>query len=129
MQVEILTVEQPTGGDAAVEVASELGRFPARWHGAAPAIGARLDVELSLDHRFTWGVDAIEVADQPHAIGPAPVSGVVLWASIDQLDDGGFVGLRVGESVVMAEADGDPPPLGSTVRLDAPVVTLFDTGI
>jgi hypothetical protein len=30
---------------------------------------------------------------------------------------------------VMAEADGDPPPLGSTVRLEAPAVTLFDTNI
>ncbi|HVV87359.1 MAG TPA: hypothetical protein VHE35_30165 [Kofleriaceae bacterium] len=128
MQVEIVHIEQPPGGEAAVEVRSDLGRFPARWHGPPPAVGARVDVELSLDHRFTWGVDAVAVDEQPHAITPAAGDGVVFLASVDQLDDGGFVGLRLGRSVLMAEADGEPPPVGSTVRLEAPAVTLFDTG-
>lgn len=129
MLVEIVHSETPPGGDAAVEASSDLGRFTARWHGAPPAVGERRDVELSLDHRFTWGVDAVAVDEQPHAIGPGADDGVVLWAQVEQLDEGGFVGLRLGTSVVMAEADGEPPPLGATVRLEAPAVTLFDTNL
>ena len=40
MMVEIISVETAAGGEAAVEVASDLGQFAARWHGAAPAVGA-----------------------------------------------------------------------------------------
>lgn len=129
MRIEIVGVEPRADGDAIVEVSSAVGRFVARWHGAAPAVADARHVELALDHRFTWGVDAVAVAARAHAIAPGADGGVVLWATVEQLDDDGFVGLRLGPSLVMTEADGDPPPLGATVRLAAPSVTLFDTDL
>lgn len=46
-----------------------------------------------------------------------------------QLDEGGFVAVRLGPGLVMLEAHGDAPPVGAMVRLEAPAVTLYDTGI
>ncbi len=129
MRVEIVTVEPPAAPDARVEVRSALGRFHARWHGAPPPIGAQRDVELAFDACFTWGVDAVPVDARPPAIGPGPGGGVVLWANVEALDEDGAVGLRLGPSIVMLTAYGEPPALGATVRIEAPEVTLFDTDV
>jgi hypothetical protein len=129
MRVEIIHVEEASPGEPWVEVTSDLGRFRARWSGARPPVGAQLEVELGVDHRFTWGVDARPAEPRGPAIEQGEGSAVALWGDVEQLDDGGFVGLRFGPSVVMVEADGDPPPLGATVRLDAPEVGLFDTNV
>jgi hypothetical protein len=127
MRVEIIDIKESAAG-ARLEVRSEHGQFPARWDGEPPSVGTEYNVELGFDERFTWGVDVVPVDAHPHAIGPGARDGVVLWATVEQLDDGGFVGLRLGTSVIMTEADGAPPPVGTTVRLEAPAVTLFDTG-
>lgn len=123
MLVEIIHAE-----DSHVEVRSELGQFHAQWRGAVPPVGAKRDVELGFDERFVWGGDAVPVEGQPHAIAGGEKD-IVMVASVEQLGDGGFVGLRLGPSIVMVQADGDPPPVGTTVRFEASLgVTLFDTG-
>jgi hypothetical protein len=85
--------------------------------------------EWSPDSRLTLGVDIVPVEARAHAIGPGHRDGVVLRASVEQLDEGGYVALRLGPSLVMLNADGDPPPLGTTIRVEAAVVTLFDTNV
>ncbi|MBA3461952.1 MAG: hypothetical protein H0T46_18470 [Deltaproteobacteria bacterium] len=125
MMVEIVGVDA-TG----VEVTSPVGPFRAGWHGAPPPIGARRDVEFSFHaHQFTWGVDAVAIDEQPHAIEPGANDDYVLWARIEQLEDGGGLVLRFGPSIVLTGADGDPPPVGSMVRLEVPSITLYDTNI
>ena len=129
MHVEIIRVEPTADGTVEVDVRADVGDFRATWSGAPPPVGAARDVELTIDHRFTWGEDAVPVQAQAHAIAPGEDGGVVILATIEQLDDGGFVGLRIGRSAVMSAADGEPPPVGTTVRLVAPPLTLYDTNI
>ena len=130
MMVEIVHVEEGIGADAIVEVTSPVGRFHASWHGPPPPIGARRGVEFSFNaHQFTWGVDAVAVDERPHAIEPGARDGYVLWARVEQLNDGKPLVLRFGPSIVLTGADGDPPPAGSTVRLEVPAITLFDENI
>src|SRR5688572_23449815 len=113
MLVEIIHVE-----DSLVEVRSELGQFHARWSGAVPPVGAKRDVELSFGERFVWGGDALPVEARPHAINGG-AQDLVMVARIEQLGDDGYVGLRLGPSIVMVEADGEPPPVGTTVQFEA----------
>jgi hypothetical protein len=124
MRVEIVAIHETL-----VEVRSELGAFVARWHGAPPPVGSVRSVELDVDDSLTWGVDAVPVEPRPHAIARGPDDGVVLWAMIERLGEDGYVGLRLGPSIVMLDAVGVPPPLGATVRIEARAVTLFDTNI
>lgn len=127
--IEVVKIEDASAPEPRVEVRSALGQFSARWSGATPPVGASRAVELGLGERLTWGVDIVPVEPRAHAIGPGEGDGVVLWASVEQLDDGGYVGLRLGPSIVMTNAEGDPAPVGATVRVEVPVVTLFDSDI
>jgi hypothetical protein len=129
MMVEIVAVEDPSAAEPRVEVRSALGQFAGRWSGPEPRVGDKRSVELSFDHTFTWNVDIVAVEPQPHAIGPGRDGGVVVCAGVEELDESGALGLRLGPSVIMAEAFGEPPPVGATVRLDAPAVTLSDADI
>ncbi len=129
MMVEIIAIEDPSAAEPRVEVRSALGQFAARWSGPPPVVGDRRAVELSLGATFTWGVDIAPVEARPHAIEPRPDGGAVLWASVEELDEDGGVGLRLGPSLIMAEAFGEPPEIGATVRLEASTVTLTDVDI
>src|SRR5688572_25979323 len=120
MMVEIVRIEDPSAAEPRVEVRSALGQFSARWSGPVPVVGASRAVELSVAHTFTWNVDIVAVEARPHAIGPGRDGGVVMWASVEDCDEDGAVGLRLGPSVVMVEAFGEPPAVGATVRLEAP---------
>jgi hypothetical protein len=116
-------------GELRVDVTSELGSFSARWDGAAPAIGARLAVELGFPDRFTWGVDIVRVDTREHAIEPGLDGGVVLWATLERFDEDGAADLRCGGSVLALEVFGDPPAVGATVRIEARTLTLYDSNI
>lgn len=130
MKVQIISVENVAGDTVRVEVESEFGRFPAVWSGAAPDLGATLAVELTLGESFTWGEDIVAVDNRPHALRVEEDGPLVLVATLEQWDEDGFAALRLGSSVVLTEADGTAPPVGTCVQVETwNGVTLSDTGI
>ncbi|MCA9674211.1 MAG: hypothetical protein KC464_04135 [Myxococcales bacterium] len=129
MMIEIVAIEDPSSPEPRVEVRSELGQFTAFWSGPAPVVGATRAIEFSFGHTFRWNQDIVEVEARPHAIEPRPDGGAVLWATVLAWHEEGGLDLRLGPSFVMLEAFGYPAPVGATVRLDAPRVTLFDCNI
>jgi hypothetical protein len=128
MQVEILSVEHTQDGRTRVEVRNEHGRIRADWSGKpAPAAGERRDVEWGVSESLVWGQSIRPVSAAP---GMEPLDdGVALHATLEGCDEDGFAALRLGESLVMVEAFGDPPPPGTPVRAELARVTLHDTGL
>lgn len=125
MYVEILGIENASR----VRVRSALGEFSAAWHGALPPIGAHRDAELDFANHFTWGVEAVPLEPQSAAMADGADGGVVIVATVEHLEEDGSLVLRLGPSIAMLTVFGDPPPLGTTIRLVAPAVTLYDTNI
>lgn len=130
MKVQIISSEEVADGGVRVDVESEYGRFPAAWSGTAPAVGTTLDVEVTFGESFTWGRDIVAVDDRPHAIGVDEGGALTLVASLERSDEDGFVALRLGSSLLLAEAEGTAPAVGTRVRVEAWTgVTLSDTRI
>lgn len=127
-----------------VRVRSAVGTFSATWMGNEPKCGDQSSVEFSTEPTAVWGVDVTEASpDEPDAIledaegwtfvgrvlGVEP--GVLHYADggrlipAHDLETGVFY-LRIGESVVMLDADGLPADAaGRRVRVRQTRVELF----
>lgn len=124
MHVEILALDPPC-----VRVRSPVGEVTATWHGDLPPPGARRSVELGIADELAWGTDAIAVAAQPHVLADAPGGGAVLIATLEAVEDDGAVVLRLGPAIVLLAISGEAPPVGTTVRLVARRLALYDANI
>jgi multiple sugar transport system ATP-binding protein len=99
-----------------------------REDGALTVAGARLpaDVAPAAAGELLLGV-------RPHDLvvgeGPAPAGGLTLTGTVDAVEPTGaetLVHLMVGETEVLATAEGrTPPQVGATVRASAPVGALY----
>jgi hypothetical protein len=124
MRVEILEVD----GDR-VAFATDYGTAVAGWHGPAPDVGRVYYVELSTHDPLEWGRDIVALPGGPLRVA-ALGEGVVIDALLEHLDASyDHAVLRIGPSIFMLTVTGQPPPLGSWVRLQLATLTLYDTKI
>jgi hypothetical protein len=127
MRIEILDVDR-SSEPPRVRFASALGEAWAHWAGDPPPAGQTFHVELSVQDPLTWGESILPAAETAHRLEPDG-SGIAIHATLESCEDDGSTVLRLGNSVLMVDAYGDPPPPGTAVRAYVPALTLYDTGI
>ncbi len=115
----------PTGR---VRFASELGAAEAAWMGEPPAAGRDYAVELVVGDRLIWGDSIVAAEPAAHAIATGD-DGTTLVATLESVDEDGAATLRLGPSLVLVETEGEPAPVGTTVRVRLADLVLADTSI
>lgn len=124
MRIEVLQIDSTP--PPRVYFRTALGQAWGYWFEALPTTGQSYDVEITVDDELEWGRNIRADAAHTAALSAAD-NGVELIARLEALEPDGVVFLRMGNSLLMVEADGeDAPPVGSMVRLQVDAITLSD---
>lgn len=128
MRVEILNIDASSEQKPRVYFSSEFGQAWANWLENLPDPKQTYHVELSVGDTLTWGLDIAPAPGASHKLEPDG-NGVAIYATLEGCEEDGFTVLRLGNSIVMVEAFGEAPPIGTIVRAHIQALTLSDTGI
>jgi hypothetical protein len=107
-----------------VRFVSRFGEAMARWASTTPVVHEAYDVELNVTGYIEWSRTEIVVGERVFSISMTP-EGIRLCGAIDSVRDDGVVALRLGDSLVLLESIGEPPPVGSNVCITVNEVELY----
>lgn len=108
-----------------VVFSTEFGSAKAIWQGDTPRPNLEYFVEMEISNILTWGRDIIRVDECSYSVG---MEGDVLYfiGYIESIDDDGYTVIRLGDSIIAIEVDGNPFPQGVFVKVLANEVSLFN---
>ena len=124
MRVTILESQPMDSSKAEVRFGSPFGEALARWASGAPEVHGVYDVELNVSERVEWARTGIVVDGGTPSITMTP-EGVRFCGTLDNVDEDGVVALRLGNSLMLLESVGEPPPVGSSVCVTVKEVELY----
>jgi len=125
--VTILELQDVNQSDRRVRIESPFGGAVVQLASESSEVHGDCDVEFSIPERVEWGRTGIVVDERAPSIAMAQ-DGVRFCGALDDVQDDGVVALRLGDSLIMLESVGEPPPVGSTVCVVVGVVELYVYG-
>ncbi len=124
MQLTIEKVIDAQSGQ--VEFNSEFGQARGRWSGTLPVPGQTYYVELDVDKVLTCGSDLVAVGDGHQTSIHCEGDSAILVGLLERVEDDGVAILRLGQSVIMLEIEGDGLPTPGWVRAGPVVLSISD---
>jgi hypothetical protein len=107
-----------------VNFSTEYGNATALWSGNEPQISKEYFVELEVPGVLYWQKD-ITVSEEE--CGFALKSGMVhLIGLFESIEDDGYTVIRLGDSIISIETQGEPPETGSKVKLTTNNLLLYE---
>jgi hypothetical protein len=126
MRITIREIVKKNPAGDHVLFSCEFGTATGRWGGKEPPQASQVyDVELDVKEVLTWGRTIKPSTDaQPRFsdVGDR----VRIQGLLDQQFEGDCASVKVGDSLLMIEAKGHPPPPGSPVVFEIHELWLYD---
>jgi hypothetical protein len=110
-----------------VRFSCSAGTATAAWAGERPVRGHEYDVECDVPGVVEWDA-GIRPSDQYDDLVVERGGRIFLRGRLEGVDADGVLALRIAESLVLIEADGNSPAAsGARVQLEVPGITLYPT--
>jgi hypothetical protein len=123
MRVKVMEAINQTQG-CQVNFSTEYGNATALWSGNEPQINKEYFVELEVSGVLGWQKD-INVSEEK--CGISLDSGTVhLVGLFESIEDDGYTVIRLGDSIISIETQGEPPDIGSNVKLTTNNLLLYE---
>lgn len=123
MRVKVMEAINQSQG-LQVNFSTEYGNATALWSGNEPQISKEYFVELEVPGVLYWQKD-ITVSEE--VCGIALKSGMVhLVGLFESIEDDGYTVIRLGDSIISIETQGEPPETGSNVKLTTNNLLLYE---
>ena len=123
MRVKVIEAINQSQG-LQVNFSTEYGNATALWSGNEPQISKEYFVELEVPGVLYWQKD-ITVSEEE--CGIALKSGMVhLVGLFESIEDDGYTVIRLGDSIISIETQGEPPETGNNVKLTTNNLLLYE---
>ena len=123
MRVKVMEAINQSKG-CQVSFSTEFGIATALWNGNEPQINKEYFVELEVPGVLYWQKD-ITVSEAK--CGILLESGTVhLVGLFESIEDDGYTVIRLGDSIISIETQGEPPDIGSNVKLTTNNLLLYE---
>lgn len=124
MKVQINRVINQTKGYT-VAFSNVYGSATAFWNGTEPQANKEYFVEIEIPEVLNWQKD-ITITDMNCKIeeldnGMAYISGV-----LESVEDDGYTVMKIGDSIIAIETQGEPPIIGSYIKFATSSIFLYE---
>lgn len=123
MQIQVQTIHE-VRKELRVRFTCAFGQGEARWTGRTPKPEESYHVEIDIPAPLRWGV-SIRPTLETEPLIATTIDGNRLVARLESVDPDGVAVLRFGPTLILAEADGEPPARGSWVQVRTPHLVLY----
>ena len=124
MKIFINEVTKNAQGNNIIKFTTEYGNACALWNGTAPQINEEYTVEFEIPNVLCWKRDIIS-AQEGYLI-TIENNKFCLVGLFESIDDDGYTVIRLGESIIPIETEGEPLKLGSFVKLTTNTLVLYE---
>lgn len=107
-----------------VNFSTEYGNATALWRGNEPEVNNEYFVEIEVPGVLFWQKD-IAVKDEKCII-LLENSIVHIVALFESIEDDGYTVLRLGDSIISIETQGEPPNIGDNVEFTTDNLVLYE---
>ncbi len=128
MKIKITDILRESEHSVLVAFHTDVGSGKAIWQGGLPQVGKDYDVEFDIPDTLTWGRDLIEANNAGFSISSSADS-LLLQGQLEQVDDDGGITVRVGDALILAQANAGKKALGKHVQIIAKHASLYDTNV
>ncbi len=128
MKIKITDILRESEHSVLVAFHTNVGSGKAIWQGGIPQVGKDYHVEFDIPDTLTWGRDLIEANNAGFSISSS-ADNLLLQGQIEQVDEDGSITVRVGDALILAQANAGKKALGKHVQIIAKRASLYDTNI
>lgn len=107
-----------------VNFSSEYGSATALWSGNEPQVNQEYCTEIEVPGVFYWQKNIAVTEDECIILSEQNVVHIV--ALLESIEDDGYTVLRLGDSIISIETQGEPPKVGSNVKLNTNNLLLYE---
>ncbi len=108
-----------------VSFTSEYGSAKAIWNGSLPTLNKEYFVEIEVYDKLYWRENVIESHDENNKI-LMENNNCCFIGTVESIDDDGYTVIRIGHNIICIVIEGGALPIGSSVKVIASIVELFD---
>lgn len=108
-----------------VNFSTEYGNACALWIGEKPQINKEYFVEFEIPDVLCWQKDIIFSDKEECTIGMQNNKFCFIGV-FESIEDDGYTVIRLGDNIISIETQGEPPDLGSNVKITANNLLLYD---
>ncbi|HLO02614.1 MAG TPA: hypothetical protein VK191_05865 [Symbiobacteriaceae bacterium] len=123
MQIQVDSV-QIKGREMRVRFTCEWGAGEARWVGPTPKPESKHDVEIDVAKELKWGT-AIRLTLESQPLIATTIDGNRIIAQLEAVELDGTAAIRLGSSLILVDAVGEPLAPGSWVQVRTPDLVLY----
>jgi len=124
MEITINEVIKKTQGNSIIKFATKYGSAYGLWNGTEPQINKEYIVEVDIPAVLCWQIDIISAQEEYFIT--IENNKFCLTGLFESIDDDGYLVIRLGESIVSVETQGNPLDLGSFVKLSTDTLVLYE---
>lgn len=124
MEIIINEVIKKTQENSIIKFACKYGNACGLWNGTEPQSNKEYIVEFDIPAVLHWQIDIIS-AQEKYFI-TTENNKFCLVGLFESIDDDGYSVIRLRESIVSVETQGDPLDLGSFVKLSTDTLFLYE---
>lgn len=110
--------------DYRVNFSTAYGSAIALWKGNKPELDKEYFVEIEVSNVFCWQKDIVVTHEKCSILSEGNTVQIV--AVFESIEKDGYTVLRLGDSIISIETQGEVPPLGSNVKLTANNLILYE---
>ena len=107
MKIKVLEINEYGKDEILITFSSAHGSAHGFWMGRNPEINKSYDVEFDIPQTLVWGMD-IKEAEYDECKIWCENDHINIRAMFHSFDDNGCLTMRLGESLILAETEGDP---------------------
>ncbi len=107
-----------------IKFATEYGNANALWNGNKPKINNEYIVEFTIPDVLCWQKDIVST-EEKYSIGTEN-NKFCLIGLLEFIEDDGYAIIRLSDSIVPIETQGEPPALGTFVKLTTNTLLLYE---
>ncbi len=124
MKITINEIVKDMQGNNTIKFTAEYGNAYAWWIGTEPQKNKEYTVEFEIPAVLCWKRDIIST--QEEYLLKTENNKFCLVGLFESIDDDGYAVIRLGESIVSVDTNGEPLDLGSIVKLFTDTLLLYE---
>lgn len=124
MKVRVVDVKEENTKNITT-FSTDFGIAQAIWEGEAPLIEKEYFVELEIAGVLKWEKDIVKSGNSQPIIETRDDI-TYINGCLESIDDDGYTVIRIGESIICLEAEGDAYPIGTFVEIQINSITLYN---